>query len=63
VLQVNLTLGGGPENGGLLFLLCNDTIKDAFLGWVRVLPVFWLLRVEQQVMPCLLLLLVHVILE
>ena len=60
VLQVELPLAGGP---GLLYLFCSDTIKETFLGGVRVLPVFWLLRVEQQVMTCLLLLLVHVILE
>lgn len=65
VLQINLGVAGGPENGGLLFneVVCSDTVKDTFIGWVRVLPVLWLLRVEQQVTTCLLLLLVHVILE
>jgi hypothetical protein len=60
VLQVELALAGGP---GLLYLFCSDTVKETFLGWVRVLPVLWLLRVEQQVMTCLLLLLVHVIID
>jgi hypothetical protein len=57
VLQVDFTLDGGPELGELLYLLFSDTIKDTFLGCVRVLPMLWLLRVEQQVMTCLLLLL------
>jgi hypothetical protein len=57
VLQVELPLAGGS---GLLYLFCSE---ETFLGGVRVLPVLWLLRVEQQVMTCLLLLLVHVILE
>jgi hypothetical protein len=36
-------------------MLCCDTGKESFLGGVRVLPVLWLLRIEQQAMTCLLL--------
>jgi hypothetical protein len=60
VLQVELALAGGS---GLLYLFCSETVKETFISRVRVLPVLWLLRVEQQVMTCLLLLCVHVILE
>ena len=53
----------GSVVGGLLFMLCCETGQEGSNGGVRVLLVFWLLRVEQQVMTCLLLLFVHVFVE